>query len=141
MTTLFPPTHLLNARMLDAVFNGAREAGCGTDCTVDMTPRADVLESDKEFRILMEMPGVQNDGLDINLENQSLTVKATRDEAVPEGFETRRHERSGQARFNRTFTLGNAVDSDRISAKLENGVLLITLPKSDAGLVRRIEVQ
>ena len=141
MTTFFPQTHMLNARMLDAALKGTRDNCRDADCSTNLTPRADVLESEKEFRIVMDLPGVQNDGLEINLENQALTVKATRAVAVPEGFDMRRHERSGDVQFSRSFKLGTAVDGDQISANLDSGVLQINLPKSDASLRRRIEVK
>jgi len=137
MTTFFPQTRMLNARMLDAALKSTLD----TDCTTSLTPRADVLESEKEFRIVMDLPGVQSDGLEINVENEALTVKATRAAAVPEGFAVRRHERSGDVQFSRTFKLGNAVDGEQISAKLDGGVLQIVLPKSDASLPRRIVVK
>ncbi len=129
MQTLFPFTQMLNARMLD------------NECEANLTPRADVLEGEKEFRIVIDLPGVQNDDLAIDLENQSLTVKAAKNNPVPDGFELRRHERAGQVKFSRTFTLGNAVNGDQIAATLDDGVLSITLPKSESSLMRRIEVK
>ncbi len=68
-------------------------------------------------------------------------MKASKAAAVPEGFELRRHERAAEVQYSRTFNLGIAVDGDKISAKLESGVLQITLPKSDVSLPRRIEVK
>jgi len=132
MTTLFPL-----ARLLDASLDTIRETAYATD----LVPRADVLESDREFRILMDLPGVTNDALDINLENQTLTIKAETNNTVQDGFEIRRHERADQARFSRSFNLGSGVDVDHIAAQLDAGVLQITLPKSKASLARRIEVK
>jgi HSP20 family protein len=144
MTTIFPVT-----RMLDAALNGAfenyRETCCDgsseTAQSIQLTPRADVIEGDKEFRILMDLPGVANENLDISLENQTLSVKAVREAAVPEGFAGRRHERSGKVQFSRTFNLGSGFDSEQISAHLEAGVLQISLPKSEVAMARRIEVK
>ena len=68
-------------------------------------------------------------------------VKAEAKTVVPEGFTTLRRERAGRSTFQRSFNLGTNVDRDNISAKLEDGVLLITLPKSEKSLPRRIEVQ
>ena len=68
-------------------------------------------------------------------------MKAERSEIVPEGFETRRTERASKATFSRTFSLGNAVDTEGISARFEAGVLTITLPKSEKSLPRKIEVK
>ena len=136
MTTLFPVT-----RMLDAAFNNSLDFGRDTDHTTNLVPRADVLEGDKEFVVVMDLPGVVREDLEINLENQSLTVKAAKANPVPEGYELRRHERADEVRFGRTFNLGTSVDSEKISAKLDTGVLRITLPKSEQSLPRRIDVK
>ncbi len=136
MNTLFPMT-----RMLDAALNNSRNSWNEADGSVGITPRADILEGEKEFRVMMDLPGVQLKDLDLSIEDQTLWVKAERTESVPEGFETRRNERTGKTTFSRTFSLGNVVNADDINAKFEYGVLTITLPKSDKSLPRRIEVR
>jgi len=135
MTTLFPL-----ARLLDAGFSPFPELESFAT-TQTLIPRADVLEGDREFRILMDLPGVSNDELEINLENQTLTVKAKVDRPEAEGFAVRRHERANQMQFSRTFDLGTAIEQEHIAAKLEAGVLQITLPKSETSMPRRIEVK
>jgi len=133
MNTLFPVT-----RMLDAALNNTWSEGDGS---MGRTPRADILEGEKEFRVLMDLPGVQHDDLELSVEDQTLWVKAERKESVPEGFESRRTERSGHLTFSRTFSLGNAVNPEDITAEFRNGVLTITLPKSEKSLPRRIQVK
>jgi len=128
-------------RMLDAAFNNGLEPWRDTDYTTNLVPRADVLEGEKQFEVVMDLPGVAREDLEINLENQSLTVKAAKTNPVPEGFELRRHERADEVRFGRSFNLGTAVNSEQISATLEDGVLRITLPKSEQSLPRRIDVK
>ncbi len=136
MTTLFPTT-----RMLEAALKNSRDHCRTTDQRASWTPRADVLEGEVEFRIVLDLPGVQIEDLEINLEKQTLTVKATKANPVPEGFELRRHERAGEVQFNRTFNLGEAIDGEKIAAELKHGVLQINLPKSEVTLPRRIDVK
>lgn len=136
MNTLFPMT-----RMLDAALNNSYNTWNESDGSVGLTPRADILEGEKEFRVLMDLPGVLHENLDLSIEDQTLWVKAERTESVPEGFETRRNERTDRATFSRTFSLGNAVNADDIKAEFKNGVLTITLPKSEKSMPRRIEVK
>ena len=136
MNTLFPMT-----RMLDAALNASCTPRNEVDGSANRTPRADILEGDKEFRVLMDLPGVLHENLDLSIEDQTLWVKAERIESVPDGFEARRSERSGKATFSRTFSLGNAVNVDGIKAEFKNGVLTITLPKSEKSMPRRIEVK
>ena len=134
MNSLMPMT-----RMIDAALNGNLNR-CEPAGSCSVTPRADVLENDQEFRIVMDLPGVRSEDLEINVEHQTLTVKAESAQEVPEGFTSRRQERPGKASFARTFRLGNGVDIDTIKAGLKDGVLEITLPKSEQGLPRKIEV-
>ena len=136
MTTLFPVT-----RMLDTVLNGALDNWTDGEHVSHFVPRADVLEGEKEYRIVMDLPGVTAESLEVNLEGQELSVKAVKDNQVPEGFQVRRHERSARMEFNRSFTLGNAVDAEKIEASLTDGVLRISLPKSEVSLPRRIQVR
>ena len=132
MNTLFPVT-----RMLDAALNNSWSE---SDGSAGRTPRADVLEGEKEFQVLMDLPGVKHEDMDLSIEDQTLWVKAERKESVPEGFEARRSERSGKVAFARTFHLGNGVDLDGIEAHLKDGVLEVALPKSEQSLPRKIEV-
>jgi HSP20 family protein len=135
MNTLLPVTRMLDA--LTCNLDSWNQA----EADIWHSPRADILEGDKEYRILMDLPGVLANDLEINLEGQTLTVKAQRASSVPDGFQLRRHERPGPVSFSRSFTLGSAVDAETIGAGFENGVLQVTLPKSQRSLPRRIEVR
>lgn len=134
MNSLIPLTRIFDAALTNGLEQNLERAWTAS-------PRADILEGEREFRIAMDLPGIRAENLEIGLENQTLTVKASRESDLPEGFQPRRRERPDTGRFERTFTLGNAVDADKIGARLEDGVLMITLPKSDKSLPRRIEVK
>lgn len=139
MNTLIPLTRIFDAAMTSNC-ETSQNRSWNMSSRV-MSPRADISEGEKEFQIAMDMPGVKADNLEIDLENQTLTVKASRETSLPEGFEARRNERPRSDSFERSFTLGNAVDADNIGARLEDGVLQITLPKTEKSLPRRIEVK
>ena len=134
MNTLIPVTRMLDAALsnLDSMdWTGPAAA----------TPRADILEGEKEFRIVMDLPGIAAHELEISVENQGLSIKAERRIEVPEGFEPRRRERAGNVGFIRTFRLGSGVDPEGIGANLKDGVLTLSLPKTEQSLPRRIEVR
>jgi HSP20 family protein len=135
MNTLLPVT-----RMLDALAANL-DTWNPADPDVWHSPRADILEGEKEYRILMDLPGVQSSDVEINLEGQTLTINAQRPSNVPEGYQLRRHERPGPVSFSRSFSLGQAVDAGSITAGFENGVLQVTLPKSERIMPRRIEIR
>jgi HSP20 family protein len=137
MNTLIPMT-----RLLDAAFNSALESvNDRSDRALHQVPRADILEGESEFMIVMDMPGVETEHLDINLEDQTLTVKADRAFAAQEGYQALRKELPSKVSFQRSFNLSKNVANDKIAAKLDGGVLKITLPKSETSLPRRIDVK
>ena len=129
------------SRMIDAALNSNFDALFDQHEACAASPRADILEGDSEFRIVLDMPGIKTEDLDISVENQLLAVKAERKSDIPEEFQSRRRERAGNAAFSRSFKLSNAVDIDNISAKLEDGVLQLVLPKSKKSMPRRIQIK
>jgi HSP20 family protein len=88
-------------------------------------PPIDVTEEENQVLVSVELPGVKPDAVKITVENNLLTIKG---------------ERKGLA-FERAFTLPNTIDAERISARSELGVLLITLPKAEKAKPRQISVQ
>ena len=137
MNTLIPMT-----RFLDAAFVSAMDsAGNRSDRSSSQIPRSDILEGDADYKIVMGMPGVQTEHLDINLEDSTLTVKAERVFASQEGYQALRKELPNRVSFQRSFNLSKNVDIDKIAAKLDGGVLTVTLPKSEQSLPRRIDVE
>ena len=138
MTTFTHPM----SRMIEAAMTGNLNEACAPNGNSrPTTPRADIMEGDTEFRIVMDLPGITSEDLNIQVENQALSVSAKRNHQMPEGFELSRRERMGEVSFHRNFNLGNVIDPDRIDARLENGILMLTLPKSESSMPRRIEVQ
>ena len=138
-------TSLIPLRRLDELFNnvyGAVADNAGQeDACVQLLPRADILEGAQEYRLVMDLPGVERGDLELELEDQTLTISAKRAAAMPEGFKALRDERAGRVQYRRSFTVGRGVDAAGISAHLERGVLVVTLPKSAQALPRRIEVK
>ncbi len=136
MNTMIPMS-----RMIDDALNNHFDA-CGTkNPAYTASPRADILEGAQEFRIVMDLPGVKSEDLEISLENQLLVVKAERKWDVPEEFEPRRRERAGNASLSRSFSLSTGVEMDKISAQLTDGILQMVLPKSEKSLPRKIEIK
>jgi HSP20 family protein len=132
---MYPIAHLINAAFEPTVNS------CRPQVSRERLPRTNVLEGEQDYRILMDLPGVRNEDLEINLEDESLTVKAERKLELPEGYKSRRSELASTVTFRRSFDLGSTVDIEKISAKLHDGMLTITLPKSEKTLPRRIEVK
>ena len=90
---------------------------------------ADMLESEEEFLVLVNVPGCDEDGIDLRFVKGSIKVNAERSEAY-EGYVPVRDERP--ARISETVPVPDDVDVDGAEATYENGVLHITLPKTEA---------
>ncbi|MCC6752279.1 MAG: Hsp20/alpha crystallin family protein [Deltaproteobacteria bacterium] len=95
-------------------------------------PRVDVIEDEKELRVLADLPGIAAKDLHVSVASNLLTIKGEKEEAKEE---KRRHyymkERTYGA-FHRTVSLPCEVHADKISASFSHGVLTVTLPKTEA---------
>ena len=101
-------------------------------------PMTNVHETDKEYVLTMEMPGVKKESIDVSIENDLIVITGGKSEQVePKGL-VRREIRS--AKFRRSFTLDSTVDRDKISAKLKDGVLKVTLPKRADKVGRKVDI-
>ena len=103
------------------------------------TPRCDIYETEDELLLFADLPGVRPEDVDVRFENGELVIEgrcAPRQEGVD--FLACEY---GVGDFYRTFTVSEAIDADKITAELKNGVLTVHLPKSDAVKPRRITVK
>jgi HSP20 family protein len=115
----------------------------GTSATVAWMPAVSVEETQDAVLLTAELPGVQPADLDINVENNVLTLKGEKRAERNEQDEARRYhvwERSYGA-FQRSFTLPRTVKADQIEAEFENGLLKIRMPKAPEAMSRKIEVK
>jgi HSP20 family molecular chaperone IbpA len=102
-------------------------------------PRFDIWENDDELLLYGDMPGVEPENLDIRFENDQLTLHgkvAPRQKGI--NFVYGEY---GVGDFHRSFTIGESIDSAKISAEMHNGVLTLHLPKTEKVKPRRIEVK
>ena len=105
-------------------------------------PRLDLLENEQAFEIEAEMPGVEKEDLKVAIDHQRVTIEGECRKANErrEGENVVYSERSAR-KFMRSFTLPAEVDEGAAQARLDNGVLHLTLPKKQGGAARRIDVQ
>jgi HSP20 family protein len=97
---------------------------------VTIGPRVDVLETENEFLVLADLPGVKPADVDVRFEKGELTVHGKR----PAGREYQ------STNYHRVFAVADTVAADRISADLKAGVLTIRLPKVEAVKPKKIAV-
>jgi HSP20 family molecular chaperone IbpA len=102
-------------------------------------PPTDIFESDDVLTIVMEMPGVDREDVDVNVENGVLRVEGRLDFSKYEGMQPVYTEYN-IGHYRRSFSLSSKVDQDRISAQMQDGVLTLLLPKAEEAKPRRISV-
>jgi HSP20 family protein len=105
-------------------------------------PAVDVYEDKDKFAINAELPGMKKEDIDISMEGNTLCICGERKEEREQrsGAEPRRSERY-YGRFQRNLTLPHTVDVNKIEAKYKDGVLSITLPKSEEAKRKQIEIK
>lgn len=104
------------------------------------TPAVDIFETDTEITLLADMPGVSAGDLNIDLDENVLTLDG--DVESPEGADETdiiREYRTGK--YQRQFTLSQVIDQSKIDAELKEGVLRLRLPKVEAATPRKITVK
>ena len=92
-----------------------------------------------EFKVHLDMPGVDASSIELTVENDLLSVRAARTWAPIEGDEVQVTERA-QGEFSRQLFLGESLDRDHVSAAYEDGVLTITIPVAEQAKPRKVEV-
>ena len=103
-----------------------------------VAPEVNIYETRDGYMLEAEMPGVNKEGLEVTLENNELTILGHRNQEPVPGFSIFRECPTGD--YRRVFELDPAIDSSRISAKMEQGVLHLALPKSERVKPRKISV-
>ena len=103
-----------------------------------ITPAATVGEDADGYTLEVEMPGVNKENLEMWVENNELTILGRRSLPAVEG--TLLHRESRSENFRRTFELDPSIDAEKIGAKIEQGVVSLTLPKAEQVKPRKIAV-
>ena len=104
-------------------------------------PTFNISETEKEYVITGEIPGIDVKGLDITLTDSLLTVKGEKKEEKKEKDENYHRVERHYGSFHRTFQIPNEVKTDELNATYKDGVLKLTLPKAEVAEVKKIEVK
>ncbi|CBG75414.1 MULTISPECIES: Hsp20/alpha crystallin family protein [Streptomyces] len=110
----------------------------GATTAVAWTPSADVAESDDAFRVEIELPGVRSQDIDVEANGQELVVTGEIKEKEHKGVLRRSTRRTGA--FEYRLRLPGEVDTEKINARMSDGVLTITVPKAEVAKPRHVEI-
>ena len=102
-------------------------------------PTVDIYEDRDSLKVILEMPGVEKGNVDVRVEEGVLFVEGRLDLAKYRGLQPLYTEYN-IGNYSRSFRLSNAIDQDKISAELKDGVLSLTLPKAEKAKPRTIQV-
>jgi HSP20 family protein len=105
------------------------------------TFKIDIQETDADYRVEAELPGVTKDEIDLGIEDENLSISVNRTEVADKGDKNYIHRERRATSMSRRIRLANA-KLDAITAKLEDGVLTVTVPKDDKAITsRKIEIE
>ncbi|MCU0282137.1 MAG: Hsp20/alpha crystallin family protein [Acidimicrobiia bacterium] len=112
----------------------------GITATPAWAPRIDAFDREKELVVRVELPGVKPEDVDITVEDRTLTISGKRqfEETVEQGNYHRREIFTGE--FRRTLVLPEGLNAGEITAKAENGLLSVILPRRPEVLPRKVKV-
>lgn len=103
-------------------------------------PLTDIVETEESVIVTAEMPGVGPDDVDITLENRVLTIRGRTPTNEHAGYR-RVYTEYGDGDYERSFTLSEDIDRNRIKAEQKNGVLVLELPKAKEAQPKKIKVK
>lgn len=109
--------------------------------TADWVPAVDIREEDNRFVIHADIPGVDAKDIEVHMENGILTIKGERKQETEEEREGYKRIERVRGNFFRRFSLPDTADAEAISAKANNGVLEVVIPKHEKQQPRRIQVE
>jgi HSP20 family protein len=125
----------------DLQLQDKKELQTGSESTRNVPvfiPAVDIYESENELTLLADMPGVPIEAVDIDLNNDQLTIRGCANCDNGEGRNLLREYETGE--YYRQFRLSNAIDRSRIEASMKDGILKVVLPKAEALKPRKITV-
>jgi HSP20 family protein len=128
----FVPTTFSN--IIDRFFNESAARSGGS--VYAFTPRVDILENEKNFEILVAVPGMNKEDFSIEINDNYLTISGERKFTKEKKENAYRSIETQYGSFSRSFSLPENIDVSKIEAEYKNGILEIALPKDEKKILR-----
>lgn len=103
-------------------------------------PDIDIFEDESGVTLMADLPGVDKEGLDIQVDNETLTIDAKAELDMPEAMQAV-YADIRATRYQRSFSLSSELDGDKAEARLKDGVLSLWIPKREQYKPRKIEIR
>ncbi len=120
--------------------NGFFKPAANLDQMSDWTPTIDIFGDENETTLIAELPGMDRDDIQINIEREMLTITGERKMPREPNNDHYNRVENSYGKFYRSFRLPETFDLEKVQAKMEKGVLTITLPKREEAKPRQIAV-
>ncbi|MCP4188714.1 MAG: Hsp20/alpha crystallin family protein [Gammaproteobacteria bacterium] len=130
-------------RYTQATGRGLEAGGLDVDTGfAEWSPTVDIDETDENYLIRADVPGVAKDDIKIQLDNGVLSISGEKRVAKETGIGSRKHRTERfHGSFSRRFTLPSAVDIDKVNADYKDGVLSLTIPKLEKEKAKSIDIK
>lgn len=128
---LFPSTLNEFFKPWNEWFNGGWPSGNGWLTNALTIPAANIVESKDEYKVSLAVPGLKKEDFDINIDGNILNISSEKEQTKEEKEATYTRKEYNYSSFQRSFTLPNEVNKEKIAAGYENGVLTLSLPKTE----------
>jgi HSP20 family protein len=125
------------SRLFDEMWRRSQHSSGGTN----WYPAIDVRENETDYKIVAELPGMSKDDVKISVTDNIVTIRGEKKAQVEENNENWHQTERTYGAFERSFTLGTSVDPSGVKARFENGVLTVTLPKSEEARPREVQIE
>lgn len=127
------------ANELESLFN--QVFGSSVPAASQFTPPGDVFETDAGFTVQLEIPGIKLEDVAVEFIDNTLKISGEKKIVCEESAKACHCSERRQGKFQRSFAFSTDVDADKIDARLENGLLIVTLPKAEKVLPRKVEIK
>jgi HSP20 family protein len=128
-------------REIEGMFERFRGDSRDEEASKILLPAVDIIERENDFNIKIELPGVDKKDVKITVQNEVLTIKGEKKQEVEKKGENFHRVERSYGIFQRSFTLPSSVESEKIDASYDNGVLAIAIPKLEEAKPKEIEVK
>jgi HSP20 family protein len=137
----YEPWGLINelSRELGRLYEGDTDSSSLS--TSDWVPAVDIREESDRYVIEADLPGVRSEDIEVHMENGMLSIRGSRAKEVNRSENGYRRVERATGTFYRRFSLPDSADAERISARCDNGVLEVVIPKQEKVQPRRIKVE
>ncbi len=126
---------------VDRLFDNFFGRGTEETSVYRFTPVVDIEETEKEFQVTAELPGLKKGDVNVRVKDNLLTISGEKKQTKKDKDKNYRRTERAYGAFERTFRLPSAVERDKIDANFKDGLLEITIPKSKEAISKEIDVK